>query len=96
LFTVGAERPLSKLPKEIDAMVVETAVQEQLLTVRRYLKCGTTCLPPIMPREAQESTKLPAGASYTCPVQGTSKEEEELAAVTRLTGSGVMRGERTS
>jgi hypothetical protein len=38
--------------------------------------------------EAQESTKLPAGASYTCPVQGINKEKEELDAATRLRGSG--------
>jgi hypothetical protein len=37
--------------------------------------------------EAQESTKLPAGASYTCPVQGINYKEE-LDAATRLRGSG--------
>jgi hypothetical protein len=47
----------------------------------------------------KKSTELPAGASYTL-FRWTSKQEDKLeellAAVTRLTGSGVMRGEKTS
>lgn len=101
LFPVNVERPLSKLPKELEARVVETAVQEQLLKRLADMR-------HIMPAtkhadRPKKSQKLPAGAAYTCPVRvradsETSEEEEELeepVAVTRqrsfmsrLRGSG--------
>ncbi len=76
-FTIGAERPLSKMPKEIDAVSVETVVQELHASQHVcYQKCP----------EAQESTKLPAGASYTL-FRWTSKQEKELKEL-RLRRSG--------
>jgi hypothetical protein len=99
LLPFNVERPLSKLPRELDVRVVESAVQEQLLKKLSDMR-------HVMPatkhaQRPKKCQKLPAGASYTCPVlaeNDTSEEEEELeepAAVTRhksfmsmLKGSG--------
>ena len=99
LLPVNVERPLSKLPKELDARVVETAVQEQLL--KRLADMRHNMPATKHAERPKKSQKLPAGASYTCPVRAdneTSEEEdewEEPAAVTRhksfmsrLRGSG--------
>jgi hypothetical protein len=76
LYPISVEKATSKLPKELD-MAVEagTAVQKELLKTLNEMRFNPP--PTKHAQRPKKNQKLPAGASYTCPVASENHSEEE-------------------
>ncbi len=68
IHPISVERALAKLPKEVDAAAVESAVQLQFVQTLEAMRYhGPTNKAAARPKKNE---KLPAGASYTCKAGG--------------------------